>query len=64
MEHVTPWKPRNLAKIKTVCCECGDVIKEGPTKSGLVSHGYCARCAAVIMRFVERAETWKNSGKK
>jgi len=40
-------------KIKTVCCECNDVICDGPLKDGHVSHGFCERCAAVIMDFIK-----------
>jgi hypothetical protein len=40
-------------KIKTVCCECGDIIQDGITIRGAVSHGYCERCYGVIMAFLE-----------
>lgn len=34
--------PAELARIRTICCECGTVIREGRTApDGGVSHGYC-----------------------
>ena len=40
-------------KIKTICCECGDLMHDGPTPNGQVSHGICTRCYGVIMAFIE-----------
>lgn len=41
------------AKIKTICSECGDLIHDGKTIDGRVSHGFCDRCLEVIMAFIE-----------
>lgn len=61
--RLKPFKFRKLDQVKTVCCECGAVLKEGQTQGGLVSHGYCSRCAGVIMRFIEGYEA-KNARAK
>jgi len=46
--------------IKTICCECQDVIHDGPlTKDGLMSHGYCRRCADVVLAFVRGSKDEK-----
>lgn len=41
-----------MARIKTVCCECGTVIHDGPTKDGMMSHGYCDQCTDIILAFI------------
>ena len=40
-------------KIKTICSECGDLVHDGVTVNGAVSHGFCDRCYGVIMAFIE-----------
>ena len=44
--------------IKTVCCVCGDLIRDVVTLDGCVSHGFCARCYSVIMAFVKGGEEY------
>jgi len=41
-----------MEKIKTICCECGDLIHDGPMINGYSSHGYCGRCMEVILAFI------------
>lgn len=36
-------------KIKTICCECGILVHDGPLQNGRVSHGYCERCHDIII---------------
>lgn len=45
-----------MGKIKTVCCECGDLICDGPTVNGCVSHGYCKRCVKIVIANIESEE--------
>ena len=40
-------------KLKTICCECGDLIHDGPQPDNEVSHGYCQRCYGVILAFIQ-----------
>lgn len=42
--------------IKTICCECGDLIRDGRTINGYVSHGYCKRCAKILMAIIKSEE--------
>lgn len=39
-------------KLKTICCECGDLICDGPQADNEVSHGFCKRCQSVITAFL------------
>jgi len=39
-------------EIKTICCECGAMIHDGPQPENECSHGFCRRCQAVIMAFI------------
>ena len=50
--------------IKTVCCECGDLIRDGVTLDGYVSPGFCARCYSVIMAFIRGGEYDREHAKK
>lgn len=36
--------------MKTICCQCGKTIKEGPLKDGRVSHGLCKKCGGDAMK--------------
>ena len=36
--------------IKTVCCICGKVIRDGKTIDGKVSHGICDGCLPGYMK--------------
>jgi hypothetical protein len=45
-----------MMRIKTICCECGEVIHDGPTLNGNVSHGYCKKCVTIIMANIEKGE--------
>jgi len=45
-----------MKKIKTICCECGILIHDGPTLNGAVSHGYCPRCQAIIIAILQGDE--------
>jgi len=40
-------------KLKTICCECGVIMKDGPQPDGECSHGICKRCYGVIMDFIK-----------
>ena len=42
-----------MERLKTICCECGDLINDGPTIDGKAAHGFCNRCYEVIMAFIE-----------
>lgn len=44
--------------VKTICCECGDLIRDGRTIDGAVSHGFCERCMSVIMAFINRSDDY------
>lgn len=39
--------------MKTVCCECGEIISDGPQIKTEISHGFCRVCFDVIMAFLE-----------
>lgn len=39
--------------IKTICCECGSLMCDGPQPDHEVSHGFCKRCRSVIKAFLE-----------
>lgn len=39
--------------LKTICCECGDVMRDGPQPDSEASHGICPRCYGVIMDYLE-----------
>ena len=41
------------APLKTICCECGEIMRDGPQPDNEVSHGFCERCHGVIMAFLE-----------
>jgi len=30
-----------MKQIKTICCVCQEIIRDGETINGMVSHGYC-----------------------
>jgi hypothetical protein len=40
-------------KLKTICCECGRLIHDGPQPDSEVSHGICRICLIVIMDYLE-----------
>ena len=35
-----------LRTIRTICCHCGSLIRDGETLDGCVSHGICPECLA------------------
>jgi len=47
-----------MNRIKTICCECKVVIHDGPQLDHEVSHGFCRRCLAVIIAFIEGSDDY------
>ena len=42
-----------MTKIRTICCECGEIVHDGPQLEHESSHGLCGRCYGVILAFLE-----------
>ena len=53
MKHVLKGKILPGA-IRTVCCVCGDLIKDGPTVDGQSSHGICSACEPKMLADIDR----------